>query len=160
MEIHQRPANRTNTGHFGVGVSSKNNRSEPPASRTAMMQRTKESRDEIATILTRSIHTVTSWPSQKADAILRQSLVPDENRPLHSSYKRGCQEKRLLPAPRRDAGVVTYIQPSHSRKGDGLAALARRRLQRRCQPQLLVVPTQRFHDVVVLDTIRFRSYAS
>ena len=29
-----------------------------------------------------------------------------------------CQEKRLLPAPRRDAGVVTYIQPSHSRKGD------------------------------------------
>src|SRR5580693_5370006 len=78
----------------------------------------------------------------------------------HSSYKRGCQEKRLLPAPRRDAGGVTYIQPSHSRKGDWLAALARRRLQRRCQPQLLVVPTQRFHDVVVLDTIRFRSYAS
>jgi hypothetical protein len=26
-----------------------------------------------------------------------------------------------LPAPRRDAGVVTYIQPSHSRKGDWLA---------------------------------------
>ena len=72
---------------------------------------------------------------------------------------RGCQEKRLLPAPRRDAGVVTYIQPSHSHKGDWLAGLARRRLQRRCQPQLLVVPTQRFHDVVMLDTIRFRSYA-
>ena len=31
--------------------------------------------------------------------------------PLHSSYERGCQEKRLLPAPGRDAGVVTYIQP-------------------------------------------------
>src|SRR5580700_6628268 len=76
------------------------------------------------------------------------------------SYKRGCQEKRLLPAPRRDAGGVTYIQPSDSRKGDWLAALARRRLQRRCQTQLLVVPTQRFHDGVVLDTIRFRSYAS
>src|ERR1700690_530938 len=41
-----------------------------------------------------------------------------EKSPLHSSYERGCQEKRLLPAPRRDAGVVTYIQPSHSRKGD------------------------------------------
>src|ERR1700690_3551066 len=37
---------------------------------------------------------------------------------LHSSYERGCQEKRLVPAPRRDAGVVTYIQPSRSRKGD------------------------------------------
>src|SRR5580693_655265 len=65
MEIHQRPANRKNTGHFGAGVSSKNNRSEPPASRTAMTQSTKESRDEIATILTRSIHNVTSWALPK-----------------------------------------------------------------------------------------------
>src|SRR5580693_10656882 len=55
--------------------------------------------------------------------------------PLHSSYERGCQEKRVLPAPRRDAGVLTYIQPSHSRKGDWLAALARRRLQRRWNRQ-------------------------
>ena len=31
--------------------------------------------------------------------------------PLHSSYKKGCQEKKLLPAPLGDAGVVTYIQP-------------------------------------------------
>src|ERR1700737_4352924 len=27
------------------------------------------------------------------------------------SYKRGCQEKNLPPAPRRDAGVVICIQP-------------------------------------------------
>jgi hypothetical protein len=60
--------------------------------------------------------------------------VVGEKSRLHLSDKRGCQEKRLLPAPRRDAGVVTYIQPSHSRKGDWLAALARRRLQRRYQP--------------------------
>jgi hypothetical protein len=41
----------------------------------------------------------------------------------------------------------------------GLAALARRTFQRQHQPQLLV-PTKRFHDVVVLDAIRLRSYAS
>src|SRR5229473_93621 len=33
------------------------------------------------------------------------------SRRLHSSYEKGCQEKKLLPAPLRDAGVVTYIQP-------------------------------------------------
>src|ERR1700694_656904 len=66
--------------------------------------------------------------------------------PLHSSYERGCQEKRLLPAPRRDAGVVTYIQPRLVLgRVIGLAALARRRFQRRCQPQLLV-PTRSFHE--------------
>jgi hypothetical protein len=41
----------------------------------------------------------------------------------------------------------------------GSAALAYRRMQRQCQPQWLV-PTRRFHEVVVLDAIRFRSYAS
>ena len=79
---------------------------------------------------------------------------------FHLSYERGCQEKRLLPAPRRDAGVVTYVQPRLIlARVIGPAASARRRLQRRCQPQLLV-PTPRFHEVVVLDAIRFRSYAS
>src|ERR1700693_792722 len=79
---------------------------------------------------------------------------------LHSSYERGCQEKKLLPAPRRDAGVVICIQPRLILGGViGLAALARRTLQRRCQPQLLV-PTQRFHEAVALDALRSRSYAS
>ena len=31
--------------------------------------------------------------------------------PFHSSYEKGCQGKKLLPAPLRDAGVVTCIQP-------------------------------------------------
>ena len=80
---------------------------------------------------------------------VRDHEIADAIRPLRSSYERGCQGKKLLPAPLGDAGVVTYIQPSHSRKGDwlaALAALARRRLQRRCRPQLLV-PTRRFHEV-------------
>jgi len=51
--------------------------------------------------------------------------------------------------------VVTYIQP---RLILG-RVMACRSLQRRCQPQRLV-PTRRFHEVVVLDAIRFRSYAS
>src|ERR1035438_7823225 len=71
--------------------------------------------------------------------------------PFHSSYERGCQVKKLLPAPLRDAGVVTYIQPyliPHLilRGVIGLVALARRTFPRRCQPQLLV-PTRRFHEV-------------
>src|SRR2546428_12451879 len=46
---------------------------------------------------------------------------------VHSSYERGCQEKKLLPAPGEDAGVVTYIQPHLILRGViGLAALARR----------------------------------
>src|SRR6202035_999266 len=70
---------------------------------------------------------------------------------FHSSYEKGCQEKKLLPAPLRDAGVVTYIQPHLIpnlilRGVVGLAALGRRTFQRRCQPQLLV-PTRRFHEV-------------
>jgi hypothetical protein len=70
---------------------------------------------------------------------------------LRSSYERGCQEKKLLPAPLGDAEVVTYIQPHlipHLilRGVIGLVALARRTLPRRCQPQLLV-PTRGFHEV-------------
>ena len=64
-------------------------------------------------------------------------------RRLRSSYEKGCQGKKLLPAPLRDAGVVTYIQPRPSphlifRGVIGLVALARRTFPRRCQPQLLV----------------------
>jgi hypothetical protein len=32
--------------------------------------------------------------------------------------KEDVKKKDFSPPPRRDAGVVTYIQPSHSRKGD------------------------------------------
>src|SRR6266852_260275 len=68
-----------------------------------------------------------------------------------SSYERGCQVKKFLPAPLRDVGVVTYIQPHLIRhlilRGViGLVALARRTFPRRCQPQLLI-PTRRFHEV-------------
>src|ERR1039457_3907186 len=80
--------------------------------------------------------------------------------PYHSSYERGCQEKKILPAPQEDARVVTCIQPHLILRGViGLAVLDRRVFQRRCQPQLLV-PTRRFHEAVTLDAIRFRSYAS
>src|SRR5713101_6570640 len=70
---------------------------------------------------------------------------------LRSSYEKGCQGKKHLPAPLEDAGVVTYIQPHlipHLilRGGIGLVALARRTFPRQCQPQLLV-PTRRFHEV-------------
>src|ERR1035441_3471844 len=86
-------------------------------------------------------------------------MVGEKSR-LRSSYERGCQGKKLLPAPLRDAGVVTYIQPHLILRGViGLAALARRAFQRRGQPQLLV-PTRRFHEAAVLDAIRLRSYAS
>src|ERR1039457_286848 len=71
--------------------------------------------------------------------------------------KKDVKEKRHLPAPLRDAGVVTYIQPHlipHLilRGGIGLVglvglvALARRTFPRRYQPQLLV-PTRWFHEV-------------
>src|SRR6266702_852927 len=71
--------------------------------------------------------------------------------PSHSSYEKGCQGKKLLPAPLRDSGVVTYIQPHlvphlMLRGVIGLVALARRIFPWRCQPQLLV-PTRRFHEV-------------
>src|SRR5258706_7100604 len=74
-----------------------------------------------------------------------------EKSPLHSSYKKGCQEKKLLPAPLGDAGVVTYIQPHlipHLiiRGVMGLVAWACRTFPRRCQPQLLV-PIRQFHEV-------------
>ena len=80
--------------------------------------------------------------------------------PESKFLERGCQEKTFLPAPREDAGVLTYIQPHLILKGVlVLAAFARRAFQRRCQPQLLI-PTRRFHEAVALDAIRFRSYAS
>ncbi len=89
-----------------------------------------------------------------------RSFSVGEISPYHSSYERGCQEKTFPPAPREDAGVVTYIQPHLILKGVlVLAAFARRAFQRRCQPQLLI-PTRRFHEAVALDAIRFRSYAS
>jgi len=74
-----------------------------------------------------------------------------ENRPLRSSYEKGCQGKKLLPAPLRDAGVVTYIQPHLIprfilRGVIGLVALTRRICPWQSQPQLLV-PTRRFHEV-------------
>jgi hypothetical protein len=82
-------------------------------------------------------------------------MVGDKS-PLRSSYERGCQEKKILPAPQEDAGVVTCIQPDLilrliliHRGVIGLATLARRRFQRRYQPQLLV-PTRRFHEAVVV----------
>src|ERR1700680_378627 len=96
------------------------------------------------------------------------TLVNDVGDPriCKSSYERRCQEKKILPAPQEDAGVVTCIQPHLMprlifihRGVVGLVALARRRFQRRCQPQLLV-PTQRFHETVALDAVRLRSYAS
>jgi len=57
--------------------------------------------------------------------------------PETRSYEKGCQEKKLLPAPLRDAGVVTYIQlhliPHLILRGViGLVALARRTFPRRC----------------------------
>src|SRR6266571_3864718 len=62
-----------------------------------------------------------------SDQIARLSRIAVVTSPLHSSYERGCQEKKLLPAPGEDAGVVTYIQPHLILRGViGLAALARR----------------------------------
>ena len=60
-----------------------------------------------------------------------RSLLDVETSPYRSSYERGCQGKKILPAPLRDAGVVTYIQPhliAHLilRGVIGLVALARR----------------------------------
>src|SRR5260370_18968867 len=100
----------------------------------------------------------------KCDAAPLCMLVIGGKSPWHSSYEKGCQEKKLLPAPLRDAGVVTYIQPHlipHLivRGVIGLVALARPTFPRQCHPQLLV-PTRRFHVSVVHDAVRFRSYAS
>src|ERR1700719_2833061 len=82
---------------------------------------------------------------------IRRDRIVDAIRRFHSSYEKGCQEKKHLPAPLGDAGVVTYIQPRlipHLilRGVIGLVALARRTFPRRCQPQLLV-PTRWFHEV-------------
>ena|ERR1039458_9783630 len=106
------------------------------------------------TLITSSLFGDRQSPQRKA------GLSLDEISRFHLSYERGCQEKKILPAPREDADVVTCIQPRLIPGGVvGLAALDRRAFQRQCQPQLLV-PTQRFHKAVVLDAIRFRSYAS
>ncbi len=103
-----------------------------------------------------SLSLVKDWKRDSLATLCHVAVVTSR---LHSSYERGCQEK-TSPAPREDAGVVTCIQPHLMLRGVvGLAALARRRFQRRRQPQLLV-PTQRFHKTVALDAIRFRSYAS
>src|SRR6266851_7748949 len=70
------------------------------------------------------------YASAKADCQLltaersRQCLVVAMPR-----YERRCQEKKLLPAPREGAGVVTYIQPHLILRGViGLVALARKGL--------------------------------
>jgi hypothetical protein len=74
--------------------------------------------------------------------------------------KEDVKKKILSSSLGGDVAVVTYIQPHLLLRGViGLAALARRSFQRQYQPQLRV-PTQRFHKAVVLDAIRFRSYAS
>jgi hypothetical protein len=48
--------------------------------------------------------------------------VPKRQLALNLDYahpiKEDVKKKDFSPPPRRDAGVVTYIQPSHSRKGD------------------------------------------
>jgi hypothetical protein len=73
-------------------------------------------------------------------------------------------EKKHLPAPLGDAGVVTYIQPHlipHLivRGVIGLVALARRIFPRRCNPSC-VSQLDGFMESVALDAVRFRSYAS
>src|SRR6202158_4236837 len=83
-----------------------------------------------------------------SDAGLDTTVVASQ---LRSSYEKGCQGKNYPPAPLRDAGVVTYIQPHlipHLilRGVIGLVALARRTFPWRCQPQLLL-PTRPFHEV-------------
>ena len=70
---------------------------------------------------------------------------------FRSSNEKGCQGKKLLPAPLRDAGAVTYIRPHliphlMLRGVIGLVALARRTVPRQSQPQLLV-PTRQLHEV-------------
>ena len=84
--------------------------------------------------------------------------------PLHSSYEKGCQVKKLLPAPLRDAGVVTYIQPHlipHLilRGVIGLVALARRAFRGDANPSCLS-QLDGFMKSVAHDAVRFRSYAS
>ena len=74
--------------------------------------------------------------------------------------KEDVKKKSFSPPLEKTRVWMTYIQPHLILGGViGLVALARRTFQRQCQPQLLV-PTQRFHKTVMLDAIRFRSYAS
>src|SRR5215472_11212047 len=83
-----------------------------------------------------------------------------EIRRLHSSYERGCQEKLLSRPLAGNQSMVTYIQPCLLIRGAfEVAALDRRVVQRRCQPQV-IIPTRWFHGTVALDVSRLRSYAS
>jgi len=79
------------------------------------------------------------WTAQALGARWSRSDAKSvgETSSLRSSYERGCQGKKILPAPPRDAGVVTYIQPHlipHLilRGVIGLVALACRTSPRRC----------------------------
>jgi len=51
-----------------------------------------------------------SCPSSGDCPLVLASQIGVKSR-FHSSYEKGCQGKKYLPAPLRDAGVVTYIQP-------------------------------------------------
>ena len=84
---------------------------------------------------------------------------------FRSSYESGCQVKKILPAPLRDAGVVTYIQPtsfltSFLEGVVGLVALARRSFPRRCPTPVACPNSTGFMKSVAHDAVRFRSYAS
>ena len=79
---------------------------------------------------------------------------------VHASYERRCQEKKSLPSPGGNQGMVTYIQPCFLLRGAfDLAALDRRVVQRRRESQLMI-PTRWFHVTVALDASRLGSYAS
>src|SRR5258708_26391495 len=78
---------------------------------------------------------------------------------LHSSYEKGCQGKKHPPAPLRDVGVVTYIQPHlipHLilREGIGLVALARARSRADANPSCLP-QFDGFMKSVAHDAVRF-----
>jgi hypothetical protein len=91
--------------------------------------------------------------------------ISGENSPLRSSYERGCQEKKHLPAPLGDAEVVTYIQPHlipHLilRGVIGLVALARRTSPRGDTNPSCLSQLDGFMKSVAHDAVQLRSYAS
>src|SRR5258708_32866379 len=88
-----------------------------------------------------------------------------EKSPSHSSYEKGCQEKKFLPAPLRDAGVGD-LHPSPTSFLTSflegvlvwslwLAAFSRGDANPICLSQL-----EGFMKSVAHDAVRFRSYAS
>jgi hypothetical protein len=84
--------------------------------------------------------------------------------PLRSSYEKGCQGKKLLPAPLGDAGVVTCIQPHlipHLifRGVIGLVALLAADFSGDANPSCFS-QLDGFMKSVAHDAVRFRSYAS